>query len=364
MATIDQILGFRNLTGVIQGIKSGIPNCFPPEFMTPGKKVSGNKAEYFRITGTRQAARIAQYGSPSQRRDLRDIQAIPVTLLHTFENQQWPLSYTIALTQMNSLTHDQKGEEQATYQSRNFKKLFANLRIASTAYCLLQGKIFYSRITGDLAPAASASGVTSATTIDFNIPANNTGSCNGLIGGWSSATAPIMTQILQLKTAAIKATGYELEHAFYDDTVPGYIGRNTEAQAYLAREPAMRTIYLQNNAVPNGFGGIKYWHPAGSMFFDYNGTNTKIGYADGVTFTPSYDPEWFEIMEGSYLVPTTVMPQMGADAATTLRSVEEMFGMFGYGRLTMDPATVVQYAGDTFLPVLKVPAAIYQSVVT
>lgn len=363
MATLEQILGFRNLTGVIQGIKSGIPNCLPPEFMTPGKSVSGNKGEYYRITGTREVANIVQYGSPARRRELRDLNLIPVTLLHTFESQQWPLANTIALTKMTSLEHDRMGEEQASYQSRNFKKLFSNLRIASALQTVLNGKIFVTT-DGKLAPTSTASGVTSATTIDFSIPNSNTGNASGIISTlWSQATAPIMTQLLQLQTAAVKLTGYPLEHAFYDDTVPGYIGRNTEAQQYLAREAPMRQQYLNTGTIPNGFGGIKYWHPAGSMFYSYQGTNCKIGAIDGITFTPAYDPEWFEIMQGSFPVPNNVLPVMGSDATQALQNVTEVFGMGGYGQLTLNPPTVEQYAFDTFLPVLKVPAAVFPVVV-
>ncbi len=360
MATIEQILGWRNLTGVINSIKSGIPNCLPDEFMKPGRSFSGNRGEYYRITGTRQVARIVQYGSPAQRRELRGLDLVPVTLMHSYESQQWPLSMTIALSSMTELVHNRMGEQQAEYQSKNFKKLFANLRIAASLYCMLQGKV-YTTLDGKLAPSATATGVTTATTIDYQVPNSNTGNCSGIISvAWNQATAPIITQLLQIQTLAAKTTGYKLQHAFYDDTVPGYIGRNTEAQQYLKLQPAMANHYITTGTVPNGFGGIDYWHPAGSMFYDYAGTNIKIGAADGLVLTPGYDPEWFEIMEGSFPVPNNVLPIMGGDAVSALKQVTEVFGMFGYGQLTMNPPTVEQYAGDTFLPVLKVPGAVFQ----
>lgn len=362
MATLEQILGFRNLTGVVQAIKSGIPNCLPDNFMTPGRKFSGNKAEYYKVTGSRKTARLVQYGSPAVRRNLLDVADVPVQLLHTFEDQQWPLALTIAISNMTSLTQDRMAEQQANWQTLNFKKLFANLRIAAAQYCLFQSKIFYDRLTGDLLPSSTASSY--AQTIDFFIPANNTGNINGIIGTlWSQATAPIMTQLLQIQTTAVQTTGYAIEHAFYDDTVPGYIGRNTEAQQFLKLNPSMNNQYVTTGTIPNGFGGIKYWHPVGRAFYDYNGAVQKICPTNGVLFTPDYDPEWFEMYEGSFPVPTNILPTIGGDAAGALKQVLEVFGMFSYGQLTMNPPTVVQYAGDTFLPVLKVPAAIYQAVV-
>jgi hypothetical protein len=48
------------------------------------------------------------------------------------------------------------------------------------------------------------------------------------------------------------------------------------------------------------------------------------------------------------------------DAVGSLRSnVTTAAGMFAYGLLNTDPVTVKMVAGDTFLPVLKVPGAIY-----
>lgn len=363
MATLEQILGWRNLTGVVQGIKAGIPNCLPDQFMTPGKGFSGKAAQYYRITGTRQTAKLVQYGAPSVRVGLRDIQEINVTCLHTFQNQQWDVSHTLALSNMGSLTHNPKAEEQASYQARNFKKQFANLRIAASLYCLLQGKIYLAPTANgmDLAPSSTTSGVSSATTIDYGIPTTNTGNCNGIISTtWDNATAQIITQLRQIQTAAIKLTGYPLEHAFYDDTVPGFIGRNAEAQQFLRNNPAMNAAYLNTGGVPQGFGGIANWHPAGSMFYDYNGTNIKIGNANGLVLTPAYDPEWFEMFQGSYPVPNSINPMQGADAVVALGNVTEAFGMFSYAQISHDPVTVVQYGGDTFLPVLKVPGSVYQ----
>lgn len=361
MATLEQILGFRNLSGVVQAIKSGVPNPFEGTgFMNPGRQFSGNKAEYYKITGTRRTARIVQYGSPAQRRELREIDLIPVTMAHTLESQQWPMAMMVALTHMTDLGHDAKAEQQAEYQSREFKRLFSNTRITMAAQALFQGKT-YVKSTGDI----TANSSDSQYTINYQMAANNQNQLNGVIATtWAQATAQIITQLLVLNTTAAKLTGYPLEVAFYGDNVPGYIGRNTEAQQYLKLQPAMAQQYLTTGTIPNGFGGIKQWIRAGNTFFeDYNGTNQSIITADQVVFTPAPSPDWWEIFEGSYLVPNSIMPVMGADAAATLKNVTEMFGMFGYGLLNLNPTTVEQFAGDTFLPVLKVPNAVFQATV-
>jgi len=360
MATIEQILQFRNLTGVIRAVKSGIPQIAPDDFMKPGRQFPGNRGEYFRITGTRQTARSVQYGSPAVRRDLRNVDNIPFTAFHTFESQQWPMALMIALTKMTSLDRDQKGQEQAEYQTAEFKRFFSNLRIATSLQALFQGKVYFDS-TGNLAVVDNATA--GGTTVNYNLPTNNvnfTASCSSTSVNWNNATATIMTDLLQIQTNSVKLTGYELTHCFYDDTVPGYIGNNTNAQQYLKLNPAMNQQYLTQNVIPDGFGGIKKWIPAGRAFFnDQNGTNQKLLTNNGVVFTPDPSPEWWEIFEGSYLVPNSVTPVIGGDSSIISANSTEVFGMFGYGVLALNPFMVEQFAGDTFFPAIKVPGCVY-----
>src|SRR5260370_6353200 len=84
--TLDQILGGSNLTGVIQQTSTGIPDVFPASFYASRRPVDGDTAEYTRIDGTRQTARIPAYGSPSQQRDLNSVAKVPLKLLHTVES--------------------------------------------------------------------------------------------------------------------------------------------------------------------------------------------------------------------------------------------------------------------------------------
>src|SRR5205085_4330679 len=84
--TLDQILGGANLTGVIQQTSTGIPDVFPAAFYASRRPVDGDTAEYTRIDATRQTARIAAYGSPSQQRELKNVAKVPVKLIHTIES--------------------------------------------------------------------------------------------------------------------------------------------------------------------------------------------------------------------------------------------------------------------------------------
>src|SRR5207248_7636897 len=84
--TLDQIIGGANLTGVIQQTTTGIPDVFPASFYASRRPVDGDTAEYTRIDGTRQTAKIAAYGSPSQQRELKSVAKVPVKLIHTVES--------------------------------------------------------------------------------------------------------------------------------------------------------------------------------------------------------------------------------------------------------------------------------------
>ena len=106
------------------------------------------------------------------------------------------------------------------------------------------------------------------------------------------------------------------------------------------------------------------WLPAYDAFFeDANGVLQSLVGDDQVVFTPEPSPDWIGWLEGTYPVPTNI-GAVNMDATQSLRqNVTTAAGMFAYGILSADPVTVKMVAGDTFLPVLKVPKAIYQATV-
>ena len=52
------------------------------------------------------------------------------------------------------------------------------------------------------------------------------------------------------------------------------------------------------------------------------------------------------------------------DSAEDLaKSIKNVAGMFAYAYVTKDPMGIKEVAGDTFLPLIKVPAAVFQATV-
>lgn len=356
--TLDQILGGQNLTGVIQQTTTGVPDVFPASFYASRRPVDGDTAEYTRVDGTRQTARISAYGSPSQQRELKDVAKVPVKLIHTVESILHKPSVLTNLVNFDSPSHQQLGITEVTRQTRQFRQLFDNLRVASLTSMLFSGAIYFDG-SGNLLPNSTGSKIA----VNYGVPLGNVGQLN-VFGGadildasWDGATADVATQITNLKKAARKLTGYPLAHAFYGQNVLDYLLNNDRVKEMMKFNPPANAQTLAGD-VPAGLFGLQ-WHPAYEAFFeDASGTAQELVGADQVLFTPEPSMDWLDWLEGTYPVPTTV-GAVSADSVAAAGNVHLASGMFSYAQVTSDPVTIKQVAGDTFLPVLKVPKAVF-----
>ena len=178
---------------------------------------------------------------------------------------------------------------------------------------------------------------------------------------WDNAAAGIATQIGNLKKAARRLTGYPLAHAFYGQNVLDYLLNNNKVKEIMKYNTAANTRTLAGET-PQGLFGLQ-WHAAYEAFFeDQNGVTQDLVGGDQVLFTPEPSMDWLDWLEGTYPVPTNV-GAITADAIGAAGQVAVASGMFSYGQVISDPVTVKQVAGDTFLPVLKVPKAIFVATV-
>jgi hypothetical protein len=358
--TLQDILGGPNLVGVIQGTATGIPNVFPKEFYQVDKTVDRDTGQYTRIHGTRTVARISAYGAPSQQRALHGAEAVPVKLIHTVESIMLPTADYMNLLQYDDTAAQTRGIQEVTRQVRAFRTNFDNLRVAALTQMLFQGAIYWDGL-GNLLPTATGA----KTIANFGVPTGNTGQLNVLGAGnvltdsWDNTAADIDTQLLNLRQAATRLSGYPLRYAFYGKNVPTYLTNNTKLQNYFVRSAGDNTQFLTTAEIPSPLLGLT-WLPAYDAFFeDATGTLQNLVGDDQVVFTPDPSPDWIGWLEGTYPVPTSV-GMVTTDAAQQLRSaVTTAAGMFAYGTLSTDPVTVKMVAGDTFLPVLKVPGGIF-----
>ncbi len=359
--TLQDILGGPNLCGVIRGTATGIPSVFPESFYQVDKTVDRDTGQYTRVYGTRTVARMAAYGSPSQQRQLKGVEAVPVKLIHSVESILLSTTDYLNLLQYDDTAMQTRGMQEVTRQVREFRANFDNLRVAALTQMLFQGAIYWDG-NGNLLPNSTGA----KTIANFSVPTGNTGQLDPLTTGtaildvsWDNAASDIDRQLLNLRQIATRLSGYPLKYAFYGKNVPTYLTNNTKLQNYFVRNAGDNSQYLSSADVPSPLLGLQ-WLPAYDAFFeDATGTLQGLVGDDQVVFTPEPSPDWIGWLEGTYPVPTSI-GAVNADATQSLRqNVTTAAGMFAYGVLSTDPVTIKMVAGDTFLPVLKVPKAIF-----
>jgi major capsid protein E len=358
---INDILGGPNLVGMIQATTSGIPDPFPAEFYRVDGQVDGDTGEYTVFTGQRGTATMSAYGAPSKNAQFKNVGKQAVKLIHSIESISLPISAYINLLAYNDLSKQRLGIAEVTRQIKEFKRRFANLRVAAMTSALFSGQIYFDA-SGNLLPTSTGA----ATTVNYSVPSGNVGHLDPfntgtpILGGtaWSNASANIDQQIQALLQAAVQLTGYELKHAFYGKNIPHYLTSNTNLGNYFYRNQSFNNGFVETADIPNPLLGLT-WHKAYYSFFqDQNGNNQTLVGNDQILFTPDPSPEWIGVLEGSYAVPTDV-GRVGPGEGSVVDRMQIAHGMFAYGRQTDDPVTAKIVAGDTFLPAIKNPQAIY-----
>jgi hypothetical protein len=360
--TLQSVLAGRVLTGGIQAIKPGLPEVgLPPGLVNPPTAPVGNPATggdygvYRKVEGTRKTAKQAHRASPSRARTMSGVTEVPVKLISSSEHIEIKAETLMCLE--NDRGEIQKlGEDEVKRQVAECKQLQLNLRYASTASAFAIGHIYYDA-DGDLLHSSSNAVID----VDMAIPANNINQLNGIIDvSWANSAAGVVKQIGNLKKQSMIDTGYALKHALYGSNIVNAILNNSQLVDLINANPAYQTAFASGE-VPAGFLGFTWW-PAYNFFFeDDDGTNRTIFDAEEVCFIPDIGPEWFEVLEGGTPVPSTF--GIESDLSAMMRSCTIARGMYAYAVGTVDPVAGKMVYGDCFLPVIKVPGAVYRATV-
>lgn len=368
MATYQQILGGENLTGLVQGIKTGLVAKVPEPFMVPTRNVEGDTATYRRVNGNRRLARLCHFGSPAKRRGLVGIDEVPVKLIHSFESQGLPESVMSNLVQAATNQADAMGRQEVARQTAEFKRYFTNLRLAAVNMALCSGELHFDA-DGNLLPDSSGAFYS----IDFGVPAGNKGQLDVFGDGalisatWSNAATDIVSQLTALKDAAARKTGYELSIALYGANVPGYLAKNNSIKEWIASNaPLARRAsekLLDTGEIADGLLGFDWRRVSGSFYEDADGSIQPFIGDDTIVFLPAPSADWYELYQGSKLIPRNV-GRVGGDATDSVNDLFRAYGQFSYAVINHNPVEIEQFAGDTFLPLIKVPGAMFIADVT
>lgn len=360
--TIDQVLGYVTLTGLIQKVKTGIPDVLPPAFQSLTKKVLGDAGRYTQVIGTRQVAhQVERYGK-AYNRTLKDVEAVDVKLIHFKEMIQLDVGTYMALRNYTNYEAQDMGAEEVARQQSEARKYFDNARLACQLSMMANGSIWFDG-SGNLLPTSSGS----AFTVGFNVPSGNQsqlnvdGTGNIINVSWALPNSDIPKQIRTLRQKAAQQHGYPLKYAFYGVNVPSYMTQNNYVIDYLSRNPNFAQKWLDAAEVPDGLFGLT-WVPVYTAFFqDSAGTNQTIFGGDTVVFTPDITRDYYELLEGTTPVPTSF--NFFGDLTSTMGSFKEVQGMYSYAVPWHDPPTAQFYNGDLQIPVLKLGIATYQATV-
>ena len=361
---IEDILHIDNFLRAIEKVKDGIPgDILPPRFFRPTDKTKGNAGFYYKIIGTRQVAQQVAYGAPSKSMVGKGVSKVPVTLIHAFENFTHDPNLMALLLSTDGGTQ-LRGAEIVGKKIQTFTTRFQNLRKAAWYSALAKGAIYFDG-AGNLLPSSSGAVIT----IDFGIPAGNKAQLNWDGGGaiigasWATAGTDIIGDLRELKLASIALTGYPLKYAFYGSNIPGYFAGNDSLKEYMSRNISGNAAVLKG-AVPADLMDFTWIDAQTAFYEDADGTNQFFWGGDTIVFTPDpADIGWWGMIEGSYPVPSDIGKIHGG-AMAALKSLREIFGMFGYATVGHDPVGITQYGGDTFLPYIAVPNSVFIADVT
>ena len=361
MASIIDILGWRNISTAVQKVETGIPNRLPPEFMSLTEDVLGDKTTYVTFYGQRQTARRAEYGAQSRARTLKQIGEQSVNLLHFAEHIKIRQELFMRLRNPNDLMAQQLAQQEIARHGADFRTLFDNTRVAAIAFMLTTGYVYFDA-NGNILPTSSGASLT----IDYGIGANNRNQLNGLISGsWATTATNIIQDIENVRVQMRRNTGRTLKNIYYGKNVANYLFKNDTLKAYWQFNSKQLEAFNANpTRVPNNFNECN-WVYLGDMFYeDANGAVQPIIGDDAVIFAPEIDRNVYTLYQGSITAPKYGLPTVAENLMGAVNGYEIVYGLGGYAVPEVDPVGIKEVYFDTFLPTWKSPLDLFIADVT
>lgn len=356
------LLAPQNLLGLVTTIKGGVPDPLPPNLFSSGATFLGNQGSYRRVKNTRRVAPMTQWGAPPVPVDSEDISEIPIKLMATRVAKAYDPTVFTNLQALTGISAQRYAEDAVNYQTAELKRRVTNLVSAAKMSVLALGKI-YADSTGNLLPTSS--GASAAFTYDAGIPSANVdtlATITGVSGAWSTAATDAVKQITYLKRKALETSGFPIAHAIYGRNVPGLVRGLTQFTNNVNGNYLKATEAYMTSEIPQGFLGLN-WVPGYTHFYQDSAAATQSILGDNsIIFIPEPTNDWQELLTGTTPIPTT-FGTVSTDASAQLAgSISHESGMYSYA-WTDTHGVVSQAVGHCFLPVLKVPAAVWATTV-
>jgi hypothetical protein len=357
--TIQELLGGVSLTGLVKKTPTGIPVQIPEAFLTPTRRNEGPVLLYYVESGHGQCAQIIHYDAPPKSAGKDNVAMKTAAMIHGSHFHDYSIMDTQNLLAADGSPARQFGEYELGRQTASLKARFSNLRIAAATMALCKG-VIYADADGNLLPSSAGA----VFTIDFQIPAGHKGQLDVYGSGaiiaasWATASTDIPAHIEGVQNAALEQTGLPITTAIYGKDIFGYFAANNFVKELLKADSGLATSFRARQ-IPSGFLGIRDWVKAsGAGYRNAAGTWTTMVPGDAVVFLPDPSPQWWDMVEGSYLVPRN-LSNVSADAIQAAADVEKVYGQYGYAKLRDEPIQVRQIVGDTFMPMISNNLATY-----
>jgi hypothetical protein len=357
---IEAILSYENLTSVGAKVLGGVPDdLLPAGFFRVERQIRGTSGFFRQFENSRQVAQI-NTGSASKAQEMFGMDQTPFHCLRVFNSILFDQDQLGQIQQPDNIQVDEHGEREIARQLAERFREVLNLRISSVYSALTKGALYFDS-DGQLQTSSSGAAIT----VNYNIPAGNKtqldvfGDGDIIAADWDEAGTDIPAHVMALKAASRKLSGYKTDMAFYGSSLPSWFLKNTLLKEMYPSSTGIPAS-LASGMIPSGFMGIKRWVPLNEAFFVTNqqssATYNEWMADDIVVFTPDIEQDgWYGWVEGSKSVPTNLDIQTG-NYTGGLRTA---FGPFAYGHNSADPVGVKVLYGDTFLPIIKVPNAVF-----
>lgn len=355
--TLEQILNYRVVTGVVRDKAGGVPSdLLPPQFLTANRSVDTRQVSVDVVESSRQTAKLVGPGSPAASRGLQKVESRSFTIPRFAEEITIEGDTLLHLRGLGTSNQQDRGASYVDFQLAEKARRFTNTRTAMIFSLLKHGAMYFANDGNgafDLLPTSSGADLT----IDLQVPSGNKTSLGGILTDWSATSTDIVEEIQGGLELARKTAGLPIRHVFYGPNVRKYVAQNDLSQAFINGDPTLAQ-QLRMGSIPNGFGDMGLtWHPLRSAFFeDADGTNQDLFTGDEVIFTPDPSPEWYELIEGGEPVVDSIDVTSIEDATNNMTVVN---GMGAYAYWKQNPASMSCITFDNVLPALRIPSAIF-----
>lgn len=352
MSRFNQLFGTNLLSTQITNPSGGLQAGFPTGFLSVTKPVNGNVTSWTVVGDTRDTGTITAYGNPATRRNLQAKSLGKAVLMHTSDQiaiGQEVLNEILTPSGVN----DDRGEMEIARQTSQTALHILNSRVASIV-SMLAGTGVYVSDKGQIVDSTYSGAVQH---VDFGIPAANTGNLGGIITAkWDIAATAIATQFENIQRQRIINGTPPLRYCGYGPGVMDALLNNTIVAKMLTANNVR--VDTSTQVIEGLFGMI--WYPLTGNFLKSTAAGAFVNpFAKKVVMHPQPTRDWYEMQEGSYVLAGSGTAAFENNASEIAKSLVKVQGAYSIAKWETNPMSIVQTYGDTWLPVMYQPSAIY-----